>query len=100
MLADKLRAKLADMDGVTVTDEGIEKCGIVTFMAEQADVGTIKHALAAEGINVTTPCGSGSLVSFQQRGLSELVRASLHYYNTEAEIDYFVETLGKILRSR
>jgi selenocysteine lyase/cysteine desulfurase len=100
MLANTLRARLADVGGVTVTDEGVEKCGIVTLMAEQVDVTTIKHALAAEGINVTTPRGSGSLVSFQHRGLNELVRASLHYYNTEAEIDYFIETLGKVLRKQ
>jgi len=98
MLAETLRTKLTAIDGVTVTDEGVEKCSIVTFMAEQTDVTTIKQALAAEGINVTTPRGSGSLVSFQQRGLQELVRASLHYYNTEDEIDYFVTTLEKVLR--
>lgn len=57
----------------------------------------IKQSLAAE-VSVSIPRGSGSLVSFQERGLQELVRASLHYYNTETEIDYFVETLGKVLK--
>ena len=58
----------------------------------------LKKLFAAEGINVSTPKGSGSLVSFQQRGLKELVRASLHYYNTEEEIDYFITTLQGILQ--
>jgi len=93
-LATILRAKLADVDG------GVEKCSIVTFMAEQTDATTIKQALAAEEINVTTPRGSGSLVSFQQRVLQEPVRASLHYYNTEGEIDYFIDTLGKVLKKK
>ncbi|MBT3321808.1 MAG: aminotransferase class V-fold PLP-dependent enzyme [Anaerolineae bacterium] len=97
-LAEKLREKLSDIDGVHVTDEGIEKCGIVTFRTDQKDVDELKKLFAAEGINVSTPKGSGSLVSFQQRGLKELVRASLHYYNTEEEIDYFITTLQGILQ--
>jgi selenocysteine lyase/cysteine desulfurase len=97
-LAAMLRQKLAGLDGVRVTDEGVEQCGIVTFLADRMSAGAIKSALAARQINVTTPRGSGSLVSFQQRGLTELVRASLHYYNTEAEIDIFIDTLQKILR--
>ena len=51
-----------------------------------ADVAT---ALVAHGINVSVSDGSGSLVSFQQRGLSAVVRASVHYFNTEQEIDRF-----------
>ena len=97
-LAAKLRKKLADIDGVHVMDEGVEKCGIVTFIAEQKDVAALKKSFAAHKINVTTPKGSGNLVSFQHRKLRELVRASLHYYNTEEEIDYFATTLQKILR--
>jgi selenocysteine lyase/cysteine desulfurase len=96
-MASKLRWLLAEIDGVTITDEGLEQCGIVTFTARQMAPGAIKAALAEQRINVSTSKGSGSLVSFQQRGLTEVVRASLHYYNTDGEIDYFVDTLRKIL---
>ncbi len=96
-LARELRAGLLAIDGVQVTDEGVEQCGIVTFQAAQLPPAQIKEQLRAHRINVTTPRGSGSLVSFQQRGLSELVRASLHYYNSEEEVDYFLHTLRRIL---
>ena len=96
-LAAVLRDKLTAVDGITVTDEGEEKCGIVTFMAEQMSSAGIKESLSADGINVSTSGHSGSLVSYQPRGLNELVRASLHYYNTRAEIDYFVTALRKVL---
>jgi len=96
-LATVLREKLAAIDGVTLTDEGVEKCGIVTFMAGPLNATAIKKALAAKGINVSTSSSSGSLVSFQQRGLSIVVRASLHYYNTIEEVEYFVTVLQKIL---
>jgi selenocysteine lyase/cysteine desulfurase len=97
-LASRLRWLLAEIDGVTITDEGLEQCGIVTFTARQLQPEAIKAALAEQRINVSTSAGSGSLVSFQQRGLTEVVRASLHYYNTDGEIDYFVDTLRKILQ--
>ncbi len=97
-LAATLRQRLAAIDGVTVTDEGVERCGIVTFLAEQLPAGAIKTALAARSINVSTSSGSGSLVSFQQRGLTEVVRASVHYYNTEQEIDYLLDRLQNVLR--
>jgi selenocysteine lyase/cysteine desulfurase len=98
-LASRLRWLLAEIDGVTITDEGLEQCGIVTFTARQLQPEAIKAALTEQRINVSTSKGSGSLVSFQQRGLTEVVRASLHYYNTDGEIDYFVDTLRKILKT-
>ncbi len=97
-LAARLRENLAQVAGVRVTDEGVEQCGIVTFLAEQLPAGAIKTALATHQINVSTSRGSGSLVSFQQRGLTEVVRASVHYYNTEAEIEYLIDALQNVLK--
>ncbi len=97
-LADNLRSQLAEVDGITLSDEGKEKSGIVTFYAKQESVDNIKSYLAAHKINVSISRGSGSLVSFQKRGLSEVVRASLHYFNTEQEIEYFVGTLREFIR--
>jgi len=99
-LASCLREKLGSIEGVTVTDEGVEKCGIVTFKADQRNPFEIKNALAKQKINVSTSSSAGSLVSFQHRGLKAVVRASLHYFNTHDEIDYFVTILEKILRKK
>jgi len=96
-LAKTLRDKLSDIDGIQVTDEGIEKCGIVTFISDQRNPSDIKNGCAEHKINVSTSKGSGNLVSFQERGLSEVVRASVHYFNTEAEIDYFLEILKQFV---
>ena len=99
-LSGQLRNKLINIGGVELTDEGLEKCGIVTFTAEQLPPLAIKRYLREHRINVSTSKGSGSLVSFQHRGLTEVVRASVHYYNTEQEIDYFIETLQIILSKK
>lgn len=99
-LADSLRAALAQIPGVVVTDQGIEQCGIVTFTADRLDATAIKAGLAAANINVSVSSGSGSMVSFHQRGLTELVRASVHYFNTDDEITHVVETLTALLGPR
>ena len=96
-LGKDLRDKLASIDGVVLTDEGVDQCGIVTFTAAQKRPGEIKKMLADKKINVSVSDGSGSLVSFQQRNLVEVVRASVHYYNTTAEIDFFADSLSRIL---
>jgi len=95
-LAETLRNKLSRIDGITLTDDGIERCGIVTFMSDKKTPSGIKSYLSRRKINVSTSKGSGSLVSFQNRGLKEVVRASVHYFNTEEEIDYFIDELENL----
>lgn len=96
-LAGNLRQKISQIDGVHSTDDGVEKCGIITFTAKQLEPLAIKQALSKRRINVSTSKGSGSLVSFEKRGLKEVVRASVHYFNTDEEIDHFTEVLKKII---
>ncbi len=97
-LSTLLREKLNRLDGVQLTDDGVEQCGIVTFIATQMTPSDIKKHLSERRINVSTSAGSGNLVSFQQRGLNEVVRASVHYYNTRREIQYFIDELKSILQ--
>ena len=80
-----------------MTDGGTLPCGIVTFMTEQRTPTEIKLALQEYRINVSVSASSGNLVSFKQRNIPGVVRASLHYYNSESEIDFFIDSLGKVL---
>ena len=52
--------------------------------------------LSENKINVSIASGSGNLVSFEQRGLSEVIRASVHYFNTEEEIEKFTSILRQM----
>ncbi|MGI9319361.1 MAG: aminotransferase class V-fold PLP-dependent enzyme [bacterium] len=96
-LAETLRTRLSEIDGVQLTDQGQVKCGIVTFAVAQQDAYQIKSELHKRKINVSVSDGSGNLVSFQQRGIEQVVRSSVHYFNTIEEIDIFINALKEIL---
>jgi cysteine desulfurase / selenocysteine lyase len=96
-LAETLRERLAQIPKVTVHDLGKEKCGIVTFSVEDFEPKQIKSKFAARKINVTVSAKNSTLIDMQSRGLNDLVRASVHYYNTEEEVDRFCKTLSQIL---
>lgn len=98
-LAERLRERLQGIVGIVLTDQGVEKCGIVTFYVRHVDADAIKDALGSRSIHVSVSGGSGMLVSFRQRSITRVVRASVHYFNTEQEIDYFIEALEEVLRS-
>jgi selenocysteine lyase/cysteine desulfurase len=93
-LAEALRARLAALRGVTVHDLGRERCGIVSFTRDGRDPAGIQAALAAQGINVSTSTPFGTRLDMDARGLAGLVRASVHYYNTEVELDRFAAALA------
>ncbi len=92
-LAVVLRERLARLPGVTVRDIGTEKCAIVTFTVEGRDPESIKSALAERRINVTVTGVLGARIDMEDRGLTTMVRASVHYYNTEDEIERFCAAL-------
>jgi cysteine desulfurase / selenocysteine lyase len=92
-LAARLREELAEVPGVTVRDIGAERCGIVTFTVEGRSVAEVQAALAARAMNVTDSTVASTRFDMEARGLAELVRASVHYYNDEAEIARFFAAL-------
>jgi cysteine desulfurase/selenocysteine lyase len=95
-LADQLRARLAALPGLTLRDQGAEQCGIVTFTVDGIAPAEIEQQLAAKNINVTVSSRDSTRLDMESRGLTDLVRASVHYYNTEEEIDRFCSALAAI----
>ena len=94
LLASALRFALACIPGITLQDLGAQKCGIVTFTKEGEEAEAIRVRLHGAGINVSVANRSSALLDYDARGLTSLVRASVHYYNTEAEIGRFVDALA------
>ena len=85
-LAGTLRDGLSFIPDVKVRDIGRVQCGIVTFTLEGVDALDIKAALAARRINVSVSNPSSTLLDASRRNLPPVVRASVHYYNDDAEI--------------
>lgn len=93
-LAGLLRSQLSAIDGLTVTDYGSELCGIVTFTVEGIEAADIKRKLAAKGINVSVGLAKSTLYFMNKNKLASLVRASVHYYNTEDEVQALCRAIG------
>ncbi len=96
-LAYALRTQLSPLPGVIVRDRGITQCGIVTFTVEDKTPEEIASALKSQHINVTVTQRMGTLLDMESRGLTSMVRASVHYYNTEEEVEQFCRAVESLL---
>ena len=92
-LAERLRGRLADLDGVHVQDQGRQRCGIVTFTVDGVPSEEVQRRLADSGVNVSVSVADYARLDLPQRGLSDVVRASVHYYNVDDELDQMIAAL-------
>jgi cysteine desulfurase/selenocysteine lyase len=92
-LAGRLREQLTMVDGVTVHDQGMRRCGIVTFTLDGVAAEDVQQRLQAHGVNVSVSLVEYARLDLQHRGLPDLVRASVHYYNTDDELDRLIRAL-------
>ncbi|MGF0237936.1 aminotransferase class V-fold PLP-dependent enzyme [Rhodococcus sp. IEGM1300] len=97
-LAGDLRQRLTDIPGVTLRDLGTLNSGIVTFTHRGSTAAQVQQWLADQDkrINVSTSTYRSTLLDMQNRDLLEVSRASLHAYNTEAEIDTMIAALSRL----
>jgi cysteine desulfurase/selenocysteine lyase len=95
-LGHLLRASLGEIPGVRVQDRGRVRCGIVTFTVDGVRGADVQRALSASDINVSVAPRHYTLLDMQSRGLSEVVRASVHYYNSEAEVSRLVGAVARL----
>jgi cysteine desulfurase / selenocysteine lyase len=92
-LAESLRGRLAAVDGVTVHDQGLRRCGIVTFTVDGVPAREVQRQLTDKGVNTSVSLAEHARFDLLHRGLPDLVRASVHYYNTDAELDRLIGAL-------
>ena len=91
-----LRQRLRTIDGVTVHDVGAVQGAIVTFTVDGHSPDEVKAALRRAEINVSTVTPGSARLDMEGRGLAGLVRASVHYFNTEAELDACADVVARL----
>jgi selenocysteine lyase/cysteine desulfurase len=95
-LAAELRRRLAHIPGVSVRDRGRRLCGIVTFTVEGKPAREIVGALRQRRINCHVSAPGPVRRDVQAVRLTDLVRASVHYYNTEEEVVRFAAAVAAL----
>ncbi|MBL8774420.1 MAG: aminotransferase class V-fold PLP-dependent enzyme [Acidimicrobiales bacterium] len=95
-LAGQIRTRLGALHGVWVHDRGERRCGIVTFTVDGWDAADVSQALREQQINTSVTAITGARWDLADRGLDRMVRASVHYYNTNQELDRLIDAVADL----
>jgi len=96
-LSALLRRKLAEIPGIIVHDSGDRLSGIVAFSVNGVESSEVKLRLAQIGINVSVGVAQATPIYMGKSRLSAILRASVHYYNTEEEINTLCQELSAMI---
>lgn len=92
-----LRSGLKNLSDISVHDIGTVNSGIVSFTIKGKSAEPVTRSLITQGINVSWNGVPNTYLDMTARGLEEIVRASVHYYNTEEEVARFIDALKKLV---
>lgn len=96
-LAVYLREGLSDIPDFECLDLGnpVHRSGISTLQHISATPPELKAYLASEGVNVSVLGEENTLLDMRERGIPQSLRASVHFYNTEEEVEEFLRLLRR-----
>jgi selenocysteine lyase/cysteine desulfurase len=95
-LAGRLRAALAEVEGVTLLDRGAVLGATVVFDVAGVDPTVVRDRLAERGVNVSVMEAESAQLDFGARGIASAVRSSVHYYNDDGDLDRLVEGVKEL----
>ena len=98
-LTDHVKAELERLPRVTLHDLGRDRAAIVSFAVSGLASEAIRSELTQRAINVSVSKPNSTLLDASARNLPTVLRVSPHYYNSEDEIDLFVDALNDIIAS-
>lgn len=93
----RLRHALASVAGVRVMDLGNHKSASVTFTVDGLTCASVKQNLAGQNIAIGMNGREYTPFDLDIRGISELLRASVHLSTTDNEIESLVEAIRQML---
>ena len=97
-LSSNLRNSLNEIPKVSVHDLGKNKCGIVTFTVNGISAEKLYEKLSNLRINTSVSISEYARLDMAERNLKSILRASLHYFNTEEEIEKFCNEIKCLIR--
>jgi len=98
--ASVLRRALGEIPGVHLLDLGDSKGAAVTFVIDSFPCAPVKQHLADMGINIGMNGTGYTPYDMSIRGISELLRASVHLSTTDEHIAVIVNAVRSITSSR
>lgn len=98
-LMQKTMQGLSEIPGIRLIGTAAQKTGVVSFVSEDIHHFDLGMMLDAKGIAIRTGhhCTEPLMQVF---GIEGTNRASFAVYNTEAEVDYFLQTVKSIVQKR
>ncbi|MBY0415801.1 MAG: aminotransferase class V-fold PLP-dependent enzyme [Bdellovibrionales bacterium] len=96
-LSAKLRGELKNLPEITLHDDGPNQSGIITFSTKKLTPYQFSSKISEKGINVST-ARKEFAVDLNARKIDSIIRASLHYYNSEKEVERFIEETKNLMK--
>ena len=93
LAGDAARAARRDRRASPSTTSARERSAIVTFAVDGHPTAEVVAALRERGVNTSLSPATYARLDFGPRGLVDLVRASVHYYNDLGDIDRLVDVV-------
>ena len=94
-LAGLLHQKLRELPGVEVHERSTRLSGIVTLSKQDVEAAMLRQFLQENGINSSIARKTNARLDLEPVLQRDVLRVSLHYYNSEEEIDRFVDLLAQ-----
>lgn len=98
LTAQALRAQLTEIPGLILLDEGQERSGLIAFNMAGHPAQTVQKTLAAQGVIVGSNGVPYTPLDMNARGLTQVLRASVSYLTSDAEIDRLLDALRGLTR--
>ena len=95
-LASFCRDMLNSFPGAQIRDIGTDQCAIISFTVDGLDPTTTVAALRDKGISIGTSSPSSTRLDAEARNLPVVLRLAPHYYNTEWELEQFIDALHSL----
>ena len=97
--AERLRELLRAIPGVTVTDLGRHRSGIVSFNVDGVTPDDVRTALARTQVIVSVSGRTSTLLDMSRRQLDSVVRASPHYFVSDDQLRAAADAVAAVAGS-